>query len=161
MGRCFEKISFEQFKKDFKDDKQTYQSYELPTRSTKHSAGYDFKAIYDFSIEPGEQKKIFTGVKAKMEIDEVLMLYVRSSMGIKHGVRMSNGVGIIDSDFYNNPTNEGHFSITLYNSSDKTYTVKKGEAFGQGIFQKFLTVDDEQEIKTERTYGFGSTNKEE
>ncbi len=161
MGRFFEKISFEQFKKDFKDDEVTYQQFSLPMRSTKHSAGYDFKAIYDFSIEPGEQKRIFTGVKAKMEEDEVLMLYVRSSMGIKHGIRMSNGVGIIDSDFYNNPTNEGHFSFTLYNASDKTYHVKRGEAFGQGIFQKFLTVNDEAEIQTERTYGFGSTNKEE
>ena len=159
--RYFEKVSFSEFSKTTRLSLEDYNNYNLPKRSTKHSAGYDFKAIYDFSIEPGEQKKIFTGVKAKMEIDEVLMLYVRSSMGIKHGVRMSNGVGIIDSDFYNNPTNEGHFSITLYNSSDKTYTVKKGEAFGQGIFQKFLTVDDEQEIKTERTYGFGSTNKEE
>lgn len=161
MGRYFEKISYEQFKRDFKDDFETYKNYELPTRSTKHSAGYDFWAIYDFKIEPGEQKRIFTGVKVNMENDEVLMLYVRSSMGIKHGIRMSNGVGVIDSDFYNNPTNEGHFSFTLYNSSDKTYHVLKGEAFGQGIFQKFLTVDHEAEIKQERTYGFGSTNKEE
>ena len=60
MGRHFEKISFEQFKKDIKDDRKTYEEYELPTRSTKHSAGYDFRAIYDFTIMPGEEKKIYT-----------------------------------------------------------------------------------------------------
>ena len=158
MGRHFEKISFEQFKKDIKDDRETYEEYELPTRSTKHSAGYDFRAIYDFTIMPGEEKKIYTGCKVKMEPDEALMLYVRGSVGTKFGVRLTNSVGIIDSDYYNNPTNEGHFLFPLYNSGVTPYVVKKGEAYGQGIFQKYLTVDDEEEITEERVYGFGSTN---
>ena len=71
---------------------------------------------------------------------------------------MTNSVGIIDSDYYNNPTNEGHFLFPLYNSGVTPYVVKKGEAYGQGIFQKYLTVDDEDEITEERVYGFGSTN---
>ena len=86
--RKFEKISFEQFKKDIKDDKELYDSYLLPKRSTKASAGYDFFAIESFEIKPGEVKKIPTGIKAIYPEDETLMLFVRSSMGVKRNVRM-------------------------------------------------------------------------
>lgn len=57
MKRYFEKISFEQFKKDIKDDKDLYNSYNIPKRETKFAAGYDFEAIEDFTIKPGEIKK--------------------------------------------------------------------------------------------------------
>lgn len=159
--RKFEKVSYEQFSNDIISDKNIYNNYELPTRSTRHSAGYDFKAIYDFVIHPGEIMKIYTGVKASMNYDEVLMLFVRSSMGVKHQISLVNTVGIIDSDYYNNPNNEGHLCIVLRNEGDKDYIVKAGDGIGQGIFTKYLTVDDETEIKNDRTGGFGSTNKEE
>ena len=159
--RKFEKISFEQFVKDVKDDRMLYDSIELPNRKTKASAGYDFIAMEEFSIEPGEIKKIPTGVKVVFPEDEVFMLFVRGSMGFKWNVRLCNQVGIIDSDYYNNPDNEGHMWFRLQNEGDKTFTVKKGEAFGQGIFIKYLTVDDEKEVKRVRKGGFGSTNKKE
>lgn len=105
--------------------------------------------------------KIPTGVKASMEDCEVLMIFVRSSMGTKHGVRMANSVGIIDSDYYNNENNEGHMYITLKNESDKDYVVSKNQGIAQGIFTQFLTVDHEEEILSDRKGGFGSTDKEE
>lgn len=79
--RCFEKISYDQFRKDICDNKKLYDEYTLPTRSTKNSAGYDFVAINDFQIKPGEIKKIPLGIKVQMNEDEVLFLIVRSSMG--------------------------------------------------------------------------------
>ena len=159
--RKFEKISFEQFKKDVKDDKELYEQYKLPVRKTKYSAGYDFLAIEDICIKPGEIKKIPTGIKAMYPEDETLMLFVRSSMGFKWNVRMCNQVGIIDSDFYNNPENEGHMWFALQNEGDKEFKVKKGEGFGQGLFMKYLTVDDEEEITKDRTGWTGkpSSNK--
>ncbi len=157
MERCFEKISFEQFKKDIKDDKKLYEEYKLPVRKTKHSAGYDLLAIEDFEIAPGEIKKIPTGYKAKFPGDEMLMLVVRSSMGFKYNVRNTNQVGIIDSDFYNNPDNEGHFYVSLQNEGDKVYKVQKGESYSQGIFIKYLTCGDEGEGV--RQGGLGSTNR--
>ncbi len=64
--RKFEKISFEQFKKDIKDDIELYNSYSLPKRGTKYSAGYDFEALIDFEIKPGANLLIPTGIKADM-----------------------------------------------------------------------------------------------
>ena len=149
--RRFEKISFQQFKKDIADDKELYDSYNLPARSTKASAGYDFFAIQSFEIKPGEIKKIPTGVKALYPDDEALMLFVRSSMGFKWNVRMGNQVGIIDADFYNNPDNEGHMWFALQNQGDKTFKVDVGGAFGQGLFMKYYTVDNEDIVENERT----------
>jgi len=160
MSRFFEKISFEQFKKDIKDDQELYENYKLPKRGTKYSAGYDFFAIEEFTIKPGEIKKVPTGYKMMCNEDEMLMIVVRSSMGFKWNVRLTNQVGIIETDYYNNENNEGHMWVALQNHGDKDYCVMQGEAYAQGIFTKFLTVDDEDKIEGKRKGGFGSTNGE-
>ena len=102
MERYFEKISFEQFKKEIKDDKKLYEEYKLPERNTKYSAGYDFFAIEDIEIAPHEIKKIPTGYRAKYLNDEVLLIVLRSSIGFKYNVRMTNQIGVIDADYYDN-----------------------------------------------------------
>ena len=157
MDRYFEKISFKQFSKDIGFDKDLYDNYVLPIRKTKYSAGYDFISFSEYVIKPGEVLKIPTGVKAKFLNDEVLMIVVRSSMGFKYNVRMCNQVGIIESDYYNNPSNEGHIFVALQNAGDKDFVIHKGDAYAQGLFLKFLTCGDEP--TDERIGGFGSTNK--
>ena len=159
MERFFEKISFEQFKKDIIDDQNIYNNYKMPVRKTEASAGYDFFAIKDIEIEPGEIKKIPTGIKAKYPYDEVLLLFIRSSMGFKYNLRMCNQVGVIDADFYNNIDNEGHMWFALQNEGKEKVIIKANEAFGQGIFLKYLTCGEEVENK--RTGWSGKPGKEE
>lgn len=155
--RKFEKVSIDEFSKYY--DKKLYEEYDLPKRMTTYSAGYDFLSIEGFTIRPGEIKKIPTGYKATFGNDEMLMILVRSSMGFKYNVRMTNQVGIIESDYYNNIDNEGHMFVSLQNEGDRDFVVKKGEGYAQGIFTKFLICDDD--ITTnERQGGLGSTNKE-
>lgn len=149
--RKFEKISFEQFKKDISDNIDLYNDYNLPSRGTKYAAGYDFESLSDFTIKPNEIIKIPTGIKSDMNEDEVLLLIVRSSMGFKYNVRLVNQVGVIDKDYYNNIDNEGHIFIKLKNEGDKDYIVKKGDKICQGIFTKYLLVDNETEEFKERT----------
>ncbi len=149
--RKFEKISFDEFKKDIEDDIDLYNSYNLPKRDTKYAAGYDFYAIFDYTLKPGEIKKIPTGVKVIMEDDDALLLLDRSSMGFKYNVRMCNQVGVIDKDYYNNNSNEGHMWIKIQNEGDKDYIVKKGDAMCQGIFIKYLKTDDDIICEKERT----------
>ncbi len=157
--RRFEKISFSQFSHDISDDKNLYDEYNLPRRATLKSAGYDFYAISDFVIHPGEVMRVPTGIKVIMNDDEFLGIYVRSSMGFKYNVRLTNQVGIVDGDYYNNPDNEGHMWVSLQNHGDKDFNVKKGTAFCQGIFFKYLITDDD-DASGIRVSGFGSTNKE-
>ena len=158
MDRYFEKISYEQFAKDISRDRELYDSYKLPSRATNKSCGYDFYAINDVTIKPGQIVKIPTGYKAKFLSDEMLFLIIRSSIGFKYNVRMCNQVGVIDSDYYNNLDNEGHIWIKLQNHGEKDYIVKKGDKIIQGIFTKFLTVTSENEIKNKRISGIGSTD---
>lgn len=158
MERFFEKISFEQFKKDITLDKDMYSSYELPCRGSKYSSGYDFKAIRDIVIKPGEIVKIPTGYKVSFPSDEFLMIVVRSSMGFKYNVRMCNQVGIIDSDYYNNSNNEGHIFVCLQNEGTEEYVIRKGTAYCQGIFLKYLTCGEE--VEKVRDGGIGSTDRE-
>ena len=155
--RKFEKVSIDEFSKYY--DKTLYEEYDLPKRMTSHSAGYDFFAIEGFTLKPGEIKKIPTGYKATFGNDEMLMILVRSSMGFKYNIRMTNQVGIIESDYYNNIDNEGHMFVSLQNEGDRDFVVKKGEGYAQGIFTKFLICDDDV-ITNERKGGLGSTNKE-
>ena len=93
-----------------------------------------------------------------MEDDEVLYLHIRSSAAFKRGVRMINSVAVIDSDFYNNETNEGEISLGLLSHNDDVVTIKKGECVAQGVFHKFLITDDD-DAEGERIGGIGSTGK--
>ena len=158
--RKFEKISFNQFIKDIKDDEKLYNSYGVPVRKTKNSAGYDFEAIEDLKLKAGECKRIPLGIKVKMEEDEFLQIVVRSSMGFKYNVRMTNQVGIADADYYNNESNEGHIFISLQNHEEKDFELKKGEGICQGIFLKYLKVEDDN-VEEIRIGGYGSTTKGE
>ena len=134
----------------------------LPVRKTKLSAGYDFEAADDTVIPAFKAgiapTLIKTGIKAYMEEDEVLYLYNRSSNPKKKGLILANSVGVVDADYYGNPDNDGHIMFAFFNIKDEDITIKKGEAIGQGVFQKYLTVDNDQ-AGGERTGGFGSTSK--
>ena len=131
---------------------------QLPTRSAKNSAGYDFYNPVDITILPGHKTLIFTDVKAYMQPDEYLSLFIRSSLASKQGLMLSNNVGIIDSDYYNNEGNDGNIGISIVNTSGKGVILRAGERIAQGIFQKFLSVDDD--VTTgERKGGFGSSGK--
>lgn len=157
MERKFEKISYKQFSKDIINDKELYENYKKPKRSTKTSAGYDFFSYKKITIKPNEIVKVPTGIKAKFNKGEVLFIVIRSSMGFKYNIRLCNQVGVIDSDYYNNIDNEGHIYIALKNEGIKDYIVEKNSAFAQGIFSKFLITTDD-EVTDERKGGIGSTN---
>lgn len=157
--RKFEKISFKQFKKDICDDRELYDSIEIPKRSTSKSAGYDIRSMEHGIIKVGEAMNFKTGLKVSMNEDEVLYVYSRSSYAYKYNVCLMNNVGVIDSDYYNNPDNEGHFQIRLVNLGDKDFEVNIGDRIAQGVFMKYLTVDDEELINNKRSGGIGSTGK--
>ena len=156
--RYFEKISFEQFKKDIADDIDLYNNYILPKRATKYSAGYDFLAINDITIKPGEIVKIPTGYKAKFNNDEALLLMMRSGLGFKYNLRFTNQIGLIESDYYNNESNEGHMWVSIQNEGKEEITIKKNTAYCQRVFIKFLITDDDSATNI-RKGGLGSTDR--
>ena len=133
----------------------------LPVRSTKNSAGYDIEAAEDVIIPAFKlgQKPVLikTGLKAYMQSDEVLILANRSSNPGKKGLILANSIGVVDSDYYGNPDNDGHIMFAFFNFKEEDIEIKKGERIGQGMFQKYLVTDNDI-AGGERTGGFGSTN---
>ena len=157
--RKFEVISINQFNKDFKDTDTKYDDIIIPKRSTKFSAGYDFYMPYDLTIKKNEVVLIPTGIKVMLNSDEFLGIYIRSSLGFKYNLRMCNQVGIIDSDYYNNPSNEGHIFVKLKNEGDNDIILKKYDRYVQGIIQKYYIVDNEKEVEDIRVGGIGSSGR--
>ena len=169
----FEKVSFEQFKKDFLENTYFYKGYEdsdfidievkrvydlirLPERKTKKSAGHDFHIPFNISLSPNQDCLIPTGIRCIMEDDDVLMVYPRSSLGFKYYMRIANSTPVIDAD-YADSDNEGHIFIKIRNEGDKFMELNSGDAFVQGIIVKYQTTDDDNVIQ-ERNGGIGSTN---
>jgi len=171
----FEKVSFEQFKKDWIDTfeylneytdesvdtfvRDIYDNIKLPQRATTGSAGYDFYMPSDILLEVNNVVKIPTGIRCQMEEGWVLNIYPRSGLGFKTGLHLANTTGIIDEDYFY-ADNEGHINIKIVNDSvlAKDIEFKQGDAFCQGMFVPFgITVEDNATAK--RTGGFGSTNK--
>lgn len=100
---------------------------------------------------------VSTGMKCKIPEGHYLELSVRSSTPLKHWIFLANGVGIIDGDYYNNPSNEGEIFLQLINLSPFNLQIKKGEAIGQGIIKPYCTVENDVH-GGERVGGFGSTS---
>lgn len=140
----FEKVSYEQFEKDFKKFIETqvydfvitedmihvfYNNIKLPKRSTKGSAGYDFITAFPFKVFTYQNVFVPSGIKVQLDPDKILMLAPRSSSA-KQYIRLGNTIGIIDSDYYNNKDNEGHILICMRKSLRNIYKVsyEKGQS---------------------------------
>lgn len=151
----FLKISDSQVKADGLEN--LLGEIKLPRRATTGSCGYDFFMPYDITLNPGEDIKIPTYIRAKIMDGWFLMIVPRSSLGFKYKLGLANTAGIIDSDYYY-AKNEGHIFVKLVNNGNTVVTINKGEAFCQGIFIPFGVVNGDDAYE-HRVGGFGSTNK--
>lgn len=130
----------------------------LPHRSTKGSAGYDFYAPYDIILTPHScSKLVFLNVKAYMQPDEKLQMYIRSSLAVKSNITLETS-GLIDSDYYSNPDNDGNIGVKFRNNGDAPIIITKGTRCCQGVFGKYLIADGD-DVNETRTGGYGSTGK--
>lgn len=167
-AKKFEKVSFEQYMKDFMNlcdveflveiglleyrmsgdydstaiataVRKIYDSIKLPERGTTGSAGYDFITPFSFKIEFGKSITLPTGIKADINDGWWLLCAPRSGSGFKYGVELANTIGVIDKDYYNNPNNEGHIMVKLVNMS--VINEDKDVVFekDKGFFQGILT----------------------
>ena len=183
----FEKVSYEQFKKDFMNTlggwflvyidelpfsfndpdssavetkiREIYDKIKIPERATSGSAGYDFFAPFKIHLEPNKTIKMPTGIRVKIDDGWVLQCYPRSGLGFKYRMQLDNTVGIIDSDYYNSD-NEGHIMAKLTNDGNegKTIDIEEGKGYMQGIFVPYGITEDDDATGI-RNGGFGSTTK--
>ena len=159
----FEKISLEQWHKDYGadsrgEDDQLLIDIPMPERSSVGSAGYDIHTPIGFTLKPGEDIKVPTGLKCRMNDGWFLMAVPRSGLGFKYYTRLANTVGIIDASYYDNESNEGHMWVKIRNEGEKDVVVEKFDRICQMIFVPFGITEDDN-VTAERTGGFGSSGK--
>ncbi len=158
--------------------KETYGNIQLPKRATPGSAGYDFYLPYTvdrpyrvrntINYSNADVTKGFndvlmlpTGIRWIVENIAhpfVLKLYMRSSMGIKRNIRLANGTGIIDADYYM-AENEGHIMIPIIIPSYPFKIDEPQTRIVQGIISNYYTVTSDVVVSDERNGGFGSTGE--
>ena len=156
--KSYKKRGFEVVNDKFR--KYPDANIQLPVRGDRRSAGYDIRIPERVVIKPNTKVIVPTDIKAFMQDDEVLELHVRSSIGIKRGIVLSNITGIIDSSFYSNPDNDGNIALALWNTGNVDVVLEAGERVCQGIFKKYLIAGDDNYLSEERVGGIGSTGRE-
>lgn len=163
----FEKVSYERWKTDCglsgiseTELKRRYDEILLPHQATVSSAGCDFFMPFSFSLQPGNKIRVATGIRWVTDVQDrnlVLMIFPRSGLGFKYGLRLSNTVGVVDAD-YCDSYNEGHIIVSLENPSNEVMELPEGKPFVQGIVMKYEIPAGAESAKT-RNGGFGSTDE--
>lgn len=130
-----------------------------PKRATSGSAGYDLCALSDVEIiiKAGQRLMIKTGIAIELPENTAGMIYARSGLSTKFGIHLSNGVGVVDSDY------RGEIMVGLHNSSQEDYVIKPYERIAQLVVTPILcpeiNVIDTLSDSSRGTGGFGSTGK--
>lgn len=140
--------------------KKLKENAKVPKTATNGSAGMDLYACIEQSItlEPGKLAVVPTGIAIELPDNKcAAFLYARSGLGVKHGICLSNGVGVIDSDY------RGEVCVGLCNVSDKPYVIEPFERVAQMVVAPVLVMDvvdaDELSDTARGEGGFGSTGK--
>ena len=129
----------------------------IPQYQSVEAAGFDFHAIVDKILQPGERALIKTGLSIALSFGYELQIRPRSGLAFKHGITVLNAPGTVDSDY------RGEVMVLLINHGNEPFVISKGERIAQGVIQEviqaqFSVVDALQE--TDRgASGFGSTGK--
>lgn len=128
---------------------------ELPRYAHEGDAGLDLRITHDVTLKPGERATVGTGLAVEVPQGCVGLVFPRSGLASKHGITLSNSVGVIDSGY------RGKIGATLLNQSDETTTLDTGTRVCQLIVMPFVPcelVPCEELTETERgAAGFGST----
>ena len=132
----------------------------LPRFATAGAACMDLCACVDeaVTLNAGERRLVPTGIAIALPSPEyVALVFARSGLGIKKGVCLSNGVGVIDSDY------RGEIAVGLVNLSAEDYTVQPGDRIAQlmvvPVVQPTISLVPELDDTDRGSGGFGSTGR--
>ncbi len=133
------------------------EDIELPGYSTEGSAGMDMRAAVDgeLVLKPGERTLVPTGLAIALPTGYEAQIRPRSGLAIKHGIMLANSPGTIDSDY------RGEIKIIMYNSSDESFVIKRGDRIAQMVIARHeraeLNVVEELPSSERGSGGFGHT----
>ena len=138
--------------------KKLNEKARVPAYQTKYAAAADLYACLEkpLTVMPGERAKINTGVAIEYDDNDVAaVICARSGLSAKHGISLTNGIGLIDPDY------RGELLVSVVNLSDVPYTFSDGDRIAQLLFTPVIRaefeVTDELNETGRGAGGFGST----
>lgn len=166
----FDTVFFEVVGEEFR---KTEGDVEVPVRGDEGSAGHDFYSNDDVVIkgnrliqkEDGsfgikfDEHTFWTDIKVGMPKDKVMIVEVRSSVGLNYHANIKNGNGVIDASYYFNPKTDGNVGINLVNYSTEDIVIKRGERIAQGLVVDYSVASNDKPLNTNRSGGSGSSGK--
>jgi dUTP pyrophosphatase len=127
----------------------------IPHYSHEGDAGMDVYSVEDILINPNERKLISTGLTFEIPRGFEIQIRPKSGLALNHGITILNTPGTLDSGY------RGELKVILFNTSNKSYQVKKGEKIAQIILAKYEEAEIEETNELTQTTraegGFGST----
>lgn len=137
--------------------KRLYEDALLPTKATEGSAAFDLYAYTEAPLEPCETFKYKTGIALEIPEGRVGLIFPRSGLSTKFGIRLSNCVGVIDSDY------RGEIIVALHNDGDESYMINRGDRIAQLMIVDIPKIGIEEVAELSDTKrgigGFGSSGK--
>lgn len=129
----------------------------LPRYASAGAACFDLHAVEGAIVNAGAAATVRTGLAVSLPANLALLVYSRSGHGFKHGVRLGNCVGVIDSDY------KGELLVRLQNDGLYSYYIEPGERIAQGMLVETLQYPlmwvDDVGTSARGEGGFGSTGK--
>ena len=132
----------------------------FPQYATPGSAAADLYAVLEqpLVLEPGQRAMVPTGIAIQLpDAGWVALVCARSGLAVKQGITLSNGVGVIDSDY------RGEIQVGLINLSVASYTITPGERIAQLMLMPVAQASFQQVEQLEESQrgegGFGSTGR--
>jgi dUTP pyrophosphatase len=141
--------------------KKLYPDVELPTYATPGAACFDLRALLPrmraWCLNPGERHSFETGLAYEVPPGHVMLVFARSGLGVKHGIRPPHCVGVIDSDY------RGPLLVPLVNEGDEPFVIEHGDRIAQAMIVPVPSIEivqvDELSSTARGDGGFGSTGK--
>lgn len=131
----------------------------IPTRGTAGSAGLDLYADLSqpLELQPGQRGKVPTGIAIAVPEGYAGLIYARSGLAVKHGITLSNCVGVVDSDY------RGEVIVGLINLSEVPFSIQPGDRIAQLVLTPVLIAEPVESESLDDTVrgsgGFGSTGR--
>ena len=139
--------------------KKLRDTAKIPTRGSNNAAGYDLYADIEtpVTIEPVSVMKISTGISTQLPSYMAALIFPRSGLSTKKGLRLANCVGLVDPDY------RGEYIVALYNDSETPQIVMPGERIAQVVFSPFYEINfietDELNDTERGEGGFGASGQ--
>lgn len=142
-------------------DERIGSAFPLPAYATEGSAGLDLRAMLEqpLTVEAGQTVLIPTGISIYIaDPNLAAVILPRSGLGHKNGIVLGNLVGLIDSDY------QGPLMVSLWNRSDKPFTVEVGDRIAQLVFlpvvQASFNIVSDFNVTERGAGGFGHSGKQ-